>query len=118
MNKLLITLADVAAFASCTAWSQVVVRVGPPPVIVERPIPRSGPRYVWLAGYYRWDGARYIWAPGSNGATYTSQRTAEPGELNSTKTGVGPNGGVYTDQRSVSNGQVSNVWAVTPAPQP
>ena len=64
MNRLLITLAGIAAFASSTAWSQLVVRVGPPPVIVERPIPRPGPRYVWLPGYYRWGGARYIWVPG------------------------------------------------------
>ncbi|MBN9614890.1 MAG: YXWGXW repeat-containing protein [Acidobacteriales bacterium] len=64
MKKLFITLAGAAALISSTAWSQVVVRVGPPRVIVERPVPRPGPRYVWLPGYYRWGGVRYVWVPG------------------------------------------------------
>jgi len=64
MKKLFITLAGAAALISTTAWSQVVVRVGPPRVIVERLIPRPGPRYVWIPGYYRWGGARYVWVPG------------------------------------------------------
>ena len=44
----------------------VWVRVGPPPrreeVIVERE--RPGPEFVWINGYYRWDGAVYAWVPG------------------------------------------------------
>ncbi len=44
--------------------SQVVVRVGPPRVIVERPVPPPGPRYIWVGGYYRWTGVRYFWVPG------------------------------------------------------
>ncbi|HTF68902.1 MAG TPA: hypothetical protein VK638_40105 [Edaphobacter sp.] len=66
MRKLLLTFAFVVvALSSTAAWSQVVVRVGPPPrIIVERPAPPPGPRYVWLSGYYRWGGARYIWVPG------------------------------------------------------
>jgi hypothetical protein len=23
-----------------------------------------GPGYEWIAGYHRWDGARYVWVPG------------------------------------------------------
>lgn len=64
MKKLLLTFVVIVTFASSTAWSQVVVRVRPPGVIVERPGPRPGLRYVWLPGYYRWGGARYIWVRG------------------------------------------------------
>jgi len=64
MKKLFIALAGASALTASTAWSQVVVRIGPPRVIVERPIPRPGPQYVWLPGYYRWAGARYVWVPG------------------------------------------------------
>jgi hypothetical protein len=45
--------------------AEVFVRVAPPPVIVERPIARPGPGYVWVGGYHRWDGARYVWTPGA-----------------------------------------------------
>jgi hypothetical protein len=42
----------------------VVVRTAPPPPVhagvIGRP-PASG--YVWTAGYYRWDGRRYVWVP-------------------------------------------------------
>ena len=44
--------------------AQVVVRIAPPAMVVEHPGPRPGPDYVWIAGYHRWDGARYVWVPG------------------------------------------------------
>jgi hypothetical protein len=55
---LAVTLLPVAAIA------QIVVRVAPPPVVVERPVPSPGPRYVWVGGYHRWTGRRYVWVPG------------------------------------------------------
>jgi hypothetical protein len=42
------------------AFAQVVVRVAPPPPIVERHPVAPGPRYVWVGGYHRWDGRRYV----------------------------------------------------------
>jgi hypothetical protein len=63
MKKTFITLALAMAFSN-PAWPQVVVRVRPPRVVVERPVPPPGPRYVWTPGLYRWEGARYIWVPG------------------------------------------------------
>lgn len=46
------------------ADAQVVVRVGPPAPRVEHiPPPRAG--YAWHAGYYRYDGGRYVWMPGA-----------------------------------------------------
>lgn len=44
--------------------AQVVVRIGPPPPVVERYGPPPRPGYVWQGGYQRWNGQRYIWAPG------------------------------------------------------
>jgi WXXGXW repeat (2 copies) len=47
------------------ANAQVVIHAGPPPaVIVERPGPPLHTGWVWVPGYYRWSGTRYIWAPG------------------------------------------------------
>ena len=64
MKRALLALALITGCFSATAWSQVIVRVRPPRVVVERPLPPPGPRYVWLPGYYRWNGIRYIWVPG------------------------------------------------------
>jgi len=47
------------------ASAEVIVQIAPPAAIVEvRPTPPSR-RYVWIAGYHRWDGGRYVWVPGS-----------------------------------------------------
>ena len=64
MKKTLFWFALAAAFVPSAAWSQIVVRIGPPRVVVERPIPPPGPHYIWQPGFYRWEGARYIWVPG------------------------------------------------------
>lgn len=38
--------------------------VGPPPQF-DQPRPHQpSPAYVWLDGYWDWDGARYFWQPG------------------------------------------------------
>jgi hypothetical protein len=42
----------------------VYVRIGPPAPIVERVVVAPGPGYVWVPGFYRWDGGRYIWVAG------------------------------------------------------
>ena len=65
MNKFFSSALLGFVLAIGSANAQVVVRIGPPPprreVIVERP----GPRYVWVAGYHRWDGGNYVWTPGA-----------------------------------------------------
>jgi hypothetical protein len=46
------------------AMAQIVVRIAPPAPIVEvhdHP-PHEG--WVWIDGYHRWDGHRYIWVHG------------------------------------------------------
>jgi len=43
---------------------RVYVRVGPPAPVIERVAVAPGPGYVWVPGYYRWDGRAYLWVPG------------------------------------------------------
>lgn len=65
VKKFLPTMLLAAALLpAATSFAQVVVRVGPPAPIVEtRPV-APGPGFVWIAGYHRWDGGRYVWVPG------------------------------------------------------
>lgn len=64
MKKLLL-IATAALLSLPPAFAQrVVVRVGPPAPIVERPGPRPHPGWVWIGGYQRWDGRAYVWVPG------------------------------------------------------
>ncbi len=46
------------------SYAQAYVRVGPPPAVVEHygAPPERG--FVWVAGYHRWTGDRYVWVPG------------------------------------------------------
>ena len=58
-------LAAMAGMLTAGAFAaEVVVRVAPPAAIVEHPVARPGPNYVWVAGYHRWDGRAYVWVPG------------------------------------------------------
>jgi hypothetical protein len=54
-----------ASFLTFGAFGEeVVVRVKPPHPVVETRATAPGRDYVWIAGYHRWDGAAYVWAPG------------------------------------------------------
>ena len=65
MNKLLLmSVLGVGLGLGSMQAAEVVVRVGPPRAIVERRPVRPGPRYVWIAGFHRWDGRAYVWEPG------------------------------------------------------
>jgi hypothetical protein len=52
--------------AGCAAASpaRLYVRVAPPRAVVEARVAAPGPGYVWVGGFHRWDGARYVWTPG------------------------------------------------------
>jgi len=67
MRKQLLTaaLAVVMTAATAAGAQHVYVRVGPPvpPREVVPPPPHAG--WVWHRGYHRWDGARYVWVPGT-----------------------------------------------------
>ena len=64
MKKFVLSTLLAVTLLPAFSFAQVYVRVGPPAPIVERRGPPPGAGYVWIAGYHRWDGARYVWEPG------------------------------------------------------
>jgi hypothetical protein len=64
LSKRLIGLIFAGAMAfTCTA-ADIVVRIAPPRVLVERRSPPPSRNHVWIAGYQRWDGHAYVWTAG------------------------------------------------------
>lgn len=64
LKKVALALMLAFTLAPAASFAQIVVRIGPPPVVVEergRP-PERG--FVWIDGYHRWEGDRYVWTPG------------------------------------------------------
>ena len=59
-------LAGALAFApACTGvGGRVYVAAGPPVYRAEVMGVAPGPGYVWVPGYYRWEGRSYLWMPG------------------------------------------------------
>ena len=61
-------LAALFLTASCVVrparGGGVYVRVAPPVPVVEVEGVAPGPDYVWIRGYHRWDGERYVWVQG------------------------------------------------------
>jgi hypothetical protein len=64
MKRILAIVFSAFTLFPALALAQTVIRVGPPPPIVERPGPVPGPRYVWVPGYQRWNGKSYLWVRG------------------------------------------------------
>ena len=65
MKRLLLITATGLLLSIQVALAQrVYVGIAPPPVVVEHPGPILHPGWVWIGGYYRWDGAHYFWVPG------------------------------------------------------
>jgi WXXGXW repeat (2 copies) len=62
--KRLIGLVFAGALAFSAAAADIVVRIAPPRVRVERRPPPPGRNYVWVSGYHRWEGNTYVWTPG------------------------------------------------------
>jgi hypothetical protein len=64
-EQIVVGLCGLAMFAGmATANAQVAIRIGPPAPVVERPGPPPREGFVWIGGYHRWDGQRYVWTPG------------------------------------------------------
>ena len=55
-------------FAGALAYSagaaDIMVRIAPPRVVIEKRTPRPSRGHVWVPGYQRWDGHAYAWTPG------------------------------------------------------
>ena len=62
--KRLMGLVFVGALALGTAAAEVVVRIAPPRVRIERRGPPPSRNHVWISGYHRWDGNAYSWNAG------------------------------------------------------
>jgi hypothetical protein len=65
LMKRVIGLVFAGGLAFSAAASEVVVRVRPPRVVVERRGHPPSRNHVWVSGYHRWDGHAYAWSPGS-----------------------------------------------------
>src|SRR5205823_3188164 len=59
---LTVTLSGLTACAS--PRGRLYVRVGPPAPIIETRVVAPGRGYVWLPGFYSWNGGVYVWVPG------------------------------------------------------
>lgn len=54
----------VVAPAAAQVYGGVYVQTAPPAPIYETVPAAPGPNYYWVAGYWRWNGYRYVWAHG------------------------------------------------------
>ena len=65
-NKLwLIVLTGLMAISLMNCGPRVIyVRKAPPPVRVEVRPAKPFPTAVWISGYWRWNGTRYVWVAG------------------------------------------------------
>ncbi len=57
-----LVFAGVSVFSAPAA--DVVIRIGPPHVRIERRPPAPSRNHVWVSGYHRWDGHAYVWESG------------------------------------------------------
>ena len=62
--KRLLGLVFVGVLALGTAAAEIVVRIAPPRVHVERRGRAPSRNHVWVSGYQRWDGNAYSWNQG------------------------------------------------------
>lgn len=63
VTALCVTLAIVVPDSSARAKVDLFIGV-PPPALVVEPVPPPRPLYVWVPGYWRWDGHRHVWVAG------------------------------------------------------
>jgi hypothetical protein len=62
--KRVIGLVFAGALAFSAVAADVVVRIAPPRMVVERRGPRPSRNHVWISGYHNWDGQHYMWVSG------------------------------------------------------
>jgi len=65
MKKFLLNGFVAAAMCIGSVYAaEVVVKLKPPAIKVERRPDRPSAQHVWIGGYHRWDGSAYVWEPG------------------------------------------------------
>jgi hypothetical protein len=67
--RYLLWAAATAALAACAPLPPpgvvyVGANFGPPPPVVEVVSVAPGRGWLWIRGFYRWDGVAYLWVPG------------------------------------------------------
>ena len=62
--KKVIGLVFAGALAFSAVAADVVIRIAPPRMVVEKRSPPPSRNHVWIQGYHRWDGNHYTWNPG------------------------------------------------------
>ena len=60
---LLMAAGSTATLAPGIASADIYVRVAPPPPRYEA-VPALQPGWVWVPGYWNWNGRRYVWVNG------------------------------------------------------
>ena len=65
LAKRFLGLIFVGALAAASGYAaDIVVKERPPKIIVEKRGRAPDKDSVWIAGYHRWDGNRYVWEKG------------------------------------------------------
>jgi hypothetical protein len=65
LRRLFLSALFAAALGIGTVQAaEIVVRVAPPRVQVERRDVAPSRQHVWIGGYHRWDGNAYVWEKG------------------------------------------------------
>jgi hypothetical protein len=64
MRKILLTVLLGAGLCYAPLHAEIVVHKKPPHAVSEHPPAPPGHGYVWIGGYQRWDGDRFVWEPG------------------------------------------------------
>ena len=62
--KRVIGLVFAGGLAFSALAAEVVVRIAPPRVLIEKRGRPPSRNHVWISGYHRWDGNAYNWNPG------------------------------------------------------
>jgi hypothetical protein len=62
--KRLTGLVFAGALAFSAMAGEIVVKIAPPKIVVEKRGHPPSPDHVWVSGYQRWDGNAYHWNEG------------------------------------------------------
>ena len=62
--KRAIGLVFAGALAFSAMAGEIVIRLAPPRMVVEKRSPRPSRNHVWVQGYQNWDGDHYAWTQG------------------------------------------------------
>jgi hypothetical protein len=64
MRKVFLSTLFALSLATAAFAADVVVKIAPPHAVAEHREARPSRDHVWIAGFHRWDGNRYVWEKG------------------------------------------------------